>query len=156
MQAVVPGAVTAVERGPGSVGAVYVLVLSLAAGLIALAASGSCVALATADSRPDLATLAAVGSPRRIRQAIAAAQGAVVVGLGVGLGTVIGMAFAAALILARRFGTVDGVPAVDPTWSVHVPWPVLACLVVLVPLAALGGAWLLTPPRLPMVRRVAG
>jgi putative ABC transport system permease protein len=153
LDAVVPGAATAVERGPGSVGNTYVLVLALAAALIAVAAAGTCVALAAADARPDLATLAAVGSPTRVRRGIAAAQGAVIVALGVGLGAVVGMAFAAALVVARRFG---GTGSVDATWSVHVPWPVLGLLVVLVPAVALGGAWLLTPNRLPLTRRIAG
>ncbi|QAY71577.1 ABC transporter permease [Xylanimonas protaetiae] len=152
LAAVVPGVEMAVERGPRSDGGAWTLALALTAAVLAAAAAGTCVALAAADVRPDLATLAAVGAPRRVRRGLAVAHAAVILVLGVGAGAVLGLAFAWAAVAGRRFG----LHGVDPTWSFVWPWPVLALLVLAIPAVTLTGAWLLTPARLPLTRRLAG
>lgn len=151
LDAVIPGAQVAVERGPTADGAAVSLVFGVLAVLIVIAAAAACIALASADARPDLATLAAVGAPARVRRGIAATTGALIVAVGVLLGTVIGLTFAAALVVVRRYGGDDGV---DLAWRLQIPWPLLGALVVLAPAVVLAGAWLLTPRRLPLTRRL--
>ena len=86
LEATVPGVDVAFEHGPSTTSAGQLLILVVAAGLLALASSGMSAALATADSMPDLATLSAVGAPRRLRRSISTAQSGVIVALGIGLG----------------------------------------------------------------------
>jgi putative ABC transport system permease protein len=75
--------------------------LVLAAGVIAIS-----TALSSADSRPDVATLAAIGADRRLRRRLAVAQAMVLTALGctsaLCLGSVIGIAAARA-----KFGVAE-------------------------------------------------
>jgi putative ABC transport system permease protein len=118
------------------------LALAGGAGLVTLLGVGITIALSAAESRADLATLAAIGARPRRRRVLAGAQAFVLSGLGtvlgVGLGGVLGFAM----------GALSGETAFA------VPWQNLAITVVAVPLLAVGVAIVLTRSRLPMVRRV--
>lgn len=131
----------------------YVLwILVASAFVVGLGATALAVALSAAESRADLATLGAVGAAPRMRRRIAAAQAGVLVVTGTVLGVVTGLVLGRVLVTQQRMGGA----LVDPTWTTVVPWPALAAVVVGMPLLAMGGAWLLTRSRLPMVRRVVG
>ena len=147
-----PGAYLYVERGFTGRQPLVLWVLVGLAAVVGLGATGLAVALTAAESRPDLATLAAVGGGPGLRRRFAAAQAAVVAGLGVGVGVLTGLALGRILVLAERYRFE---PA-DIGWQVVTPWPAVLVVALGVPLLAVGGAFLLTPPRLPMVRRVVG
>lgn len=121
------------------------------AGMLALAAAWIAAALAATESRPDLATLAAVGAAPTTRKRIVAAQAGTIVVIGSVLGAVSGIALGAAFVLFERFrwGTAD------LRWTVEVPWAVLGGMVVGLPLLAVLAAWLVTRSRLVLTRRVA-
>ena len=139
-----------VERGYTGEQPLVVWLLALAAVVVGLGATGISVALAGAESRPDLATLAAVGAAPGVRRRVAAAQAAVLVVLGVGVGTVTGLVLGRVLVVSER----ARFEIYDPTWLVVVPWPAIAAVALGVPSLATGGAWLLTRSRLPMVSRI--
>ncbi|WP_163540901.1 ABC transporter permease [Occultella kanbiaonis] len=126
------------------------LLVAGAALAIALAATGLSVGLAAAESRPDLATLAAIGASPGLRRKVAGAQAGViaVIGavVGVGTGLLLGYVLTLWQQTAGQWGTL---------WEMFVPWPAVALLAVGLPALAIGGAMLLTRARLPMVRRVA-
>lgn len=140
-----------VERGFTADQPLAIWLLALAAVVVGLGATGISVALAGAESRPDLATLAAVGAAPGVRRRVAAAQAGVLVVIGVGVGTVTGLVLGRVLVVSER----ARFEIYDPTWLVVVPWPVIATVALGVPLLAMGGAWLLTRSRLPMVSRIA-
>lgn len=139
-----------VERGFTSDSGLVLLVLAAAAGLITLGATGIAVGLAAADSRADLATLAAVGASPQVRRRVAGAQAAVVSVLGVLLGVLAGAVLGAVVVLMNRFPALG----FDPTWVIVVPWAQLGALVVGVPALAIAAGYAFTRSRLPMVRRV--
>jgi putative ABC transport system permease protein len=139
-----------VEHGPPdqhlSLTAAALTAGAVVAGLVA---TGIAVALAAADSVPDLATLAAVGAPPRMRRRFAAGQAGVIAAIGAWLGVATGLVLGWALVqmqLAR---------SLDLAWRMAVPWPAVAAATVVVPLAAMGLGWLTSRSRLPMVRRIA-
>lgn len=116
--------------------------------VIALLATILSIALAMAESRPDLATLAALGAaPRGRRRIVSAQAGTIAV-----LGTVCGTAGGALLgyILVNWQASTS-----QEAWQVVVPWLAVAALLVGIPILALTGGWLLAPSRLPMRSRVA-
>lgn len=125
------------------------LVLLAVACVVALAAVGLSVGLAGADTAPDLATLAAVGAPPKVRRRVAAAQAGVIAGTGSVLGVVTGIPIGLVLSLWGRETSGYG-----DLWPLAVPWPV-PVMAVVVPLVAMGCTWVFTRPRLPLVRRVA-
>ena len=125
------------------VGLVQLALLGVAA-LLALGVTAVATALPGSEARDDLAVLGAVGAAPSLRRRYGAAQAGVTAVLGGGLGLLIGLVPAAAVIAGR----VDRI-------SFTVPWqPVAAFLVALPLLAAFGGA-LLTRSRLPQVARRA-
>ncbi len=126
------------------------LILLGIAAFVALAATGLSVGLALADSRADLATLAAVGASPRIRRRVTAAQAGVVAVIGTvtGVGTGIALGYVLGWWSAANFGFA-------PVWRTIVPWPILALALVGIPALAMGATWLLTRSRLPVGRRVA-
>ncbi|RHA38589.1 FtsX-like permease family protein [Cellulomonas rhizosphaerae] len=136
-----------VERGYSDDTPIYLWVLVAAALAIGLGATGLAMALAAAEFRPDLATLAAIGASPRMRRRVAAAQSAVVVVLGVGLGTLTGLALGWVLVLAAR--------ADEPDLAVAIPGPQVLAIAVGIPLLAVGGSFLLTRSHLPVTRRLA-
>ncbi|WP_413451609.1 ABC transporter permease [Georgenia phoenicis] len=139
-----------VERGTGGE-SLTVWIVVAGALVVGLGATMMSIALAQAETRPDLATLAAVGASPGIRRRIAAAQAGVLTLIGGVLGTGTGLLLAAVIVTAMRH---EG-GFIDPHWSLVVPWPAVAAIGLGVPLLAMGAAWLFTRSRLPMVRRIA-
>ncbi len=113
----------------------------LAAGLICALVVGVAVALAAAESREDVATLAAVGAGPWQRRSFGAVHGLFLGLVGCLLGVAVGGPAGMALT------QVDGLPGID------VPWvPVLGTVAVVLVLAPAAG-WLVTPSRLRLTRR---
>ena len=144
-----------VERGPddsdlrvvlallGAVGAVLVLGGTLTATLLALS-----------EARPDFGTLLAVGATPGVRRATAACYAGVIGLLGALLGALAGLVPGIAVafpLTGRRSGRPegDGLPDV----FISIPWPLLAALVVGVPLLAAGGVALFTRAGPPLTYR---
>ncbi|MFD7311777.1 FtsX-like permease family protein [Promicromonospora sp. NPDC059942] len=126
-------------------------VIALLAALVALVVTWLAAGLAAVESRPDLATLDAVGAaPLTRRMIVAAHAGAIsVVGtvLALGAGGVLG----AALVQLQR----PWVPADIPgAWAVEVPWLWLLGLAVTLPVLAIASAWLAARPRRLLTRRL--
>ncbi|HEY0452016.1 ABC transporter permease [Actinophytocola sp.] len=116
--------------------------LAAGAGLVTLLGVGVTVALSAAESRADLATLAAIGAQPRRRRTLAGAQAFVLSGLGTALGVAVGGLLGYAVV------PLTGQDAMV------VPWQNLAVTVAVVPLLAVAVAMLITRANLPMVRRV--
>lgn len=118
------------------------LALAAAAGLVTLLGVGVTIALSAAESRADLATLAAIGAPPRRRRTLAGTQALVLSGLGTVLGLVLGgvLGFATSTLTTNAAFTV--------------PWSNLAVTAVVVPVLAVAVAMVSTRSKLPMVRRV--
>ncbi|MGI5522819.1 FtsX-like permease family protein [Micromonospora sp. CA-259024] len=128
------------------------LLLAAAAGLITVGAAGIATALAAAEGRAELTTLAAVGAAPAVRRLLAICQAGVIAGLGSVLGIVAGLGTAAIVLFSanRQYATAWPIPAPYPFL---VPWPALGVLV-LVPVVAMLGAGLFTRARLPIERRL--
>ncbi|SEF14201.1 FtsX-like permease family protein [Jiangella alba] len=124
------------ERDPA------VLALTAGAAFVTLVGVAIAVSLAAAEGRADLATLAAVGAPPRRRRGLAGAQALVVGGIGVLIGSGLGIYFA--YLVWPALGAPDFIWAWDSLVLTGVAVPVLAVLVAVV----------FTPSRLPMIRRV--
>lgn len=137
-----------IERGPEPSTSPIELVLALAAVAIALGATGIATGLAVADSRPELATLAAVGAHPALRRKLSLSQAGLISGLGAALGTLTGLGTAGALIIA----TNQLASSFDAPVPFVVPWTTIA-VVVAAPLLAMAGAGLLTRSGLPIERR---
>ena len=117
--------------GPVRPGAVFRWLLVIVSLLFALSVTGIAVALGEAESRPDQRTLLAVGADPGIRRRIAAAR-AGVLGLMAGL-----LAVPAGLLPAWGLLGSRGAPLV-------VPIPEVVAAIVILPLAGIVGALLLT------------
>jgi putative ABC transport system permease protein len=142
-----------VEQGPPQDANVVLIVLATAAAVIALGAAGIATGLAAADSRPDLATLAAVGASPAVRRRLSLSQSGVIAGLGSLLGAGAGFGAAAAVLFALNQRYVGSWPA-PPPYPIVVPWLNLAAALLVVPAIAMLGAGLLTRSRLPVERRL--
>jgi putative ABC transport system permease protein len=142
-----------VEEGPLHPASLPMFVLAAAAAVIALGAAGIATGLAAADSRPDLATLAAVGASPGVRRRLSLSQAGVIAGLGSLLGAGAGFGAAAAVLFAlnRRYAGVWPAPERYP---ITAPWLNLAAALLVVPVIAMLGAGLLTRSRLPVERRL--
>lgn len=130
--------------------ATEMLILIGLALFVALAATGLSVGLAVADSRSDLAALAAVGASPRTRRRITAAQAGVIAGIGTVAGVVTGLLLGYVLGLWQSADQNYG-----STWQAVVPWWHIVLLLVALPLLAAAAGWLFTRSRLPAVRRMA-
>jgi putative ABC transport system permease protein len=128
------------ERGPGGHDAAPspTLPFTVPAGLLAIGAAGIATGLAAAESHRDMAVLAAVGAPGRLRRKVAAYQCGFLALLGAVLGSLAGLVPAIGVISANRY-----LAARDPTgplWPephpVVVPWVDVSVLLVAVPLLA--------------------
>ena len=119
--------------------------------VVGLGATGIILSLAAVESRPDMATLSAIGASPRIRRRLASAQAAFTTGLGAVIGTCLGIGFGFVLLLTFRSGSQA--PAPD-NWSLQIPWTLVAVIVLAVPLCAALGAYVLTRSHLPMTRRI--
>ena len=145
-----PALTLQVERGYVDGNAYLSLILVGLGAVVALGATGISVALNAAEARADLATLGAIGASPRTRRRVAGAGALLVAGIGAGLGTAGGVAFAWILVLFERHreGTVN----LD--WALHVPLPAVASIALLIPLVAALGGFTMTRSRLPMTRRI--
>jgi putative ABC transport system permease protein len=142
-----------VEDKPGNETELIMMVLTIAAAVIALGAAGIATGLAAADSRPDLATLAAVGASPGVRRRLSLSQAGVIAGLGSVLGAGAGLGAAVAVLVALNRRYADTWPA-PPSYPITVPWLNLAVALLVVPAVAMLGAGLLTRSRLPVERRI--
>jgi putative ABC transport system permease protein len=131
-----------VERGFQADNSIALLALLAASALVTVGSTGIATGLAAADSRPDLATLAAVGAEPKVRRRLAVAQAATVAALGSALGILAGLVPAGAVILARA------------ELRLVLPWT-LAVIAVGVPLLAALLVGLCTRAKLPLDRRLA-
>ena len=120
--------------------------------LLALAAAWIAAALAAAETRPDLATLTSVGATPSTRKRIVAAQAGTIATIGAVVGSVSGVALGAAFVLPHRIAGT----AVDPTWTVAIPWAALGATLLVVPLLAVTASWLATRSGLVLTRRATG
>ena len=115
-------------------------VLGIAA-LLTVVVAGIAVALAAAEGRTDTATMAAIGAGPWRRRGLGAMHGLFLGVVGALLGVLVGVPSAASLMQA------DG----DP--GLAVPWLMIPAALLVVPLLAAAAGWVVTPTRLPLVRR---
>ncbi|MFI0451592.1 FtsX-like permease family protein [Actinomadura sp. 6N118] len=149
-----------VERGFTESFSQVLLFLGLAGTLMVLGGSLIATGLSAADSRPDLATLAAVGARPRTRRLLMMGQAGFIAILGCWLGMLAGLApgIAVARPLTSQEYTRADAGSIDTTAHgtiVAIPWELLGAIGVVVPLIAMLAAGLFTRSRLPMVRRAA-
>jgi putative ABC transport system permease protein len=123
-----------------TMGWVRLAVLGVAA-LLTLLVAGIAVALAAAEGRTDTATMAAIGAGPWRRRGLGAMHGLFLGMVGALLGVLVGVPAAASLMQA------DGLP------GIAVPWLVIPAALLVVPLLAAAAGWVVTPTRLPLVRR---
>ncbi|WGX97000.1 ABC transporter permease [Nocardioides sp. L-11A] len=138
-----------VERGFEPDPAVRILqwVLAVLGGVMMLGGTVTATFLALSDARPDLATMAAVGARPRTRRRVAAAYALVVGLVGALLGAPIG--FIPGIAVSRPLSR-DG----DGATLLAVPWPLLAVVVVGLPLLTAAAVGLCARGRLPLVARI--
>ena len=141
------------------------LILGLTAGVLVLAGSMTAALLALSDARADFATLGAVGAAPRTRRRIAGAYGWAIAFLGACLGAVVGFIPGVAISypltsyagwLGERIpdGMVDTSGAPIAEHYLVIPWPMIAVLVIGLPLLVGLVVALSTRSRLPMVARI--
>jgi putative ABC transport system permease protein len=145
-----------VERGFTQPYGVILALLALVGALVVLVATVTATGLAMSESRPDLATLAAVGAPPRTRRYVAASQAVVIGLLGTGLGVALGFVPGLAVTWPLTAGSYSSYAPPEATGPViAIPWTMLLIVVVAVPVVAGLVTGLFTRSRLPMVRRLA-
>ncbi|MEV1144493.1 ABC transporter permease, partial [Micromonospora sp. NPDC049799] len=130
----------------------FLLLLAVAAGVIAVGATGAATGLAAAEGRADLSTLAAVGAGPGVRRVLSLCQAGVIAVVGSLLGILAGLGTALIILTAVNRHHAGTWP-VEPAFPLVVPWSTLGVLVV-VPLVAMLGAGLFTRSRLPVERRL--
>jgi putative ABC transport system permease protein len=131
------------ERGYQSAYSVVLLAMLGAAAIATLAGTSIAVALAMAESRADMATLAAVGASPSRRRVHAMGQAATVAGLGTGLGLALG-----ALVAVTTLGGSSQYPT-------STPYGWLVAVAVVAPALAVLVAGTFTRSRVTMTRRIA-
>jgi putative ABC transport system permease protein len=131
-----------VERAIVETDTMFYLLAAVSA-VVTVVASVVAVGLAASELRGDLSTMAAVGATPGVRRRIAAAQAAVVVGLGTPLGLLAGIGPAAGYVAYN----------VNSDW--HTPWAALLLIAVAPPMLATALAGGLTRTRLRLTRRTA-
>ena len=129
--------------------------LAVVAVLIVLIGTLTATGLALADSRPDLATLAAVGARPRTRRTMAAAQALVIGLLGAATGVALGLVPGIAAAHPLTAGAVSVAGGPDRSGAVvAIPWTLLLVVAVAVPLVAAAAAGIGVRSRLPLTRRL--
>ncbi|MBM7517405.1 FtsX-like permease family protein [Nocardioides nitrophenolicus] len=138
-----------VERGYQPEDSVRILqwVLAVLGGILMLGGTLTATFLALSDARPDLATMAAVGARARTRRRVASSYALVVGLVGALLGAPIG--FVPGLAVSRPLSRGD-----DGSTLLAVPWPLLALVVVGLPLLTAAAVGLCARSRLPVVARI--
>lgn len=131
---------------------VNLVVLGIVAAVIALGAAGISTGLAAVDSRPDLATLGAVGASPGVRRRLTLSQAGVIAGLGSLLGAAAGLGAGWAVLGALNRKALSVWPG-DATYPWAVPWLNVTIAVLVVPAIAMLGTALFTRARLPIERR---
>jgi putative ABC transport system permease protein len=151
---------TYIESGFTRDTGLVLLALALFATIITLGAAGIATGLAQADSENDLATLAAVGAPPRVRRTLSGLQCAVIAVMGVVLGAVSGLVPGLGLLLTQHRAAMADFNlyeahygGVAPQLFIEVPWMTMLQLIVVVPLLAGLLAALLTRSRVGLTRR---
>jgi putative ABC transport system permease protein len=141
-----------VERGfTGSFGKVA-LVLGGIAAVLALGGSLIATGLASADARPDLATLGAIGARPGTRRLLTMGRAAFIAALGCWLGIAGGLVPGLAVTRPLTSEVPDGVPPHGVI--VDVPWTLLLAVGLGIPLLVALVAGAFTRSRLPMARRI--
>lgn len=138
-----------VERGYVTDPAVRIIqaVLALLGAVLMLGGTLTATFLALSDSRPDLATMAAVGAPPRARRGVAASYALVVGGVGALLGAPVGLI--PGLAISRPL-TLDGTGAS----STHIPWLLVTVVVIGLPLLTAAVVGAAARGRLPLTARI--
>lgn len=131
-------------RGPGPAEP-WMWLIAAAAGVLVIGAGAVCLGLARFERRPDDATLTAVGGGRGIRRRINAWQGAIIVGIGVVVGTIAGQ--------IPMWGIAQSGTTMR-YWE-DAPWVWLAALAVGLPVVVTAASWLVPPRRPELTRRTA-
>ena len=132
------------ENGPPD-DAFWMVPILVAVSVLVLGASGVALSLARLERRPDDATLSAIGGTDALRRRIGFWQGLIIAGFGTAAG-------AAAGILPPVGFAIQSQGAQQLS---DVPWPVLAALVVVLPLVIALVSWIVPPRRADLVRRTA-
>lgn len=146
------GDMVSVERGYTSSIRWVLLVTFIAVALLTVVATVTATALSMGEARRDLATLAAVGAPDRLRRRLAGVQAGLLALVGTVLGLAVGAVPGVVFALLVTGVNLDG--ASVPGF-VSVPWwPILAALV-LTPLLAAAVAALFVRTRPDMTRRLS-
>jgi hypothetical protein len=128
------------------------LTLGALAAVLALGGTLIATSLASADARPDLATLGAVGARPRTRRLLTMSQAAFIAVLGCWLGIAGG--FVPGLTVTRPLTESAGDEGVPGHGAiVDVPWLLLLAVGIGIPLVAALFAGAVTRSRLPMTRR---
>ena len=118
-------------------------------GLLAVVAAAMATVLGVAELRPFLGTLAAVGADARLSRRLASLQAWLLGLVGTALGTGIGLAIGSPVAMAQTTRD-DTVPPV-----LGLPWPMVAAMVLIVPLVAAGVARISVPAHPNLARRMA-
>jgi putative ABC transport system permease protein len=143
------GSVSVEQGRPRSSTDLLLAVVVAVAALLAVAASITAGGLALADSRADLATLAAVGAPPRVRRRLAAAQAGVLTLVGCALG--VGAGFLPGWSMVHS--TDDGSGQRPVPLSLVVPWHWIGALTVGLPVVTALAVGLAVRSRIPLGRR---
>lgn len=126
--------------------------LALGSGLLVLAATAVATALAAAESRRDLSTLAAIGASPSMRRKLSLFQAGVISLAGAVLGVIAGVGASYAAMISLNSQLALRYPRSN-LYSLAPPWLNIIVALAVVPLVAMLGAGLLTRSRLPSERR---
>ncbi|WP_250447168.1 ABC transporter permease [Actinotalea sp. C106] len=151
LEAVHPSMVLEVESPYEHRDTTLSLLILAVLGVVGLGATWSAVGLAAAESRADLATLAAVGAAPRTRRLVAGAQAGVIAVTGTVLGVLVGTMLGGVFV---ELQTAAWSTLPDRTWQLVMPWSGLVTVLLGLPTFAILGTALTTRSRLSLVRRI--